>query len=66
LLAQDLQTRGIIKYSRGKIIIADRAMLEPYACECYQAIKASVMPVLVATTPTRLRDGTRRGHPRKT
>jgi arylsulfatase len=29
-------------------------------------IKASVMPVLVATTPTRLRDGTRRGHPRKT
>jgi CRP-like cAMP-binding protein len=38
LLAQDLQTRGIIKYSRGKIAILDRTALETFACECYRTI----------------------------
>jgi hypothetical protein len=38
LLAQELQKRGIIKYSRGKIAILDRAALEATACECYQVI----------------------------
>ena len=39
LLAQPLQDRGIIKYSRGKIAIVDRAALESCACECYRTIK---------------------------
>ena len=39
LLAQQLQDRGIIKYSRGKIAIVDRAALESCACECYRTIK---------------------------
>jgi len=39
LLAQKLQRRGIIKYSRGKITILDRAALEAAACECYQIIR---------------------------
>ena len=39
LLAQHLQDKGIIKYSRGKIAIIDRAGLESCACECYRTIK---------------------------
>jgi Crp-like helix-turn-helix domain len=39
LVAQELQERGIIKYSRGKIAILDRAALEAVACECYDAIR---------------------------
>jgi CRP-like cAMP-binding protein len=39
LLAQHLQDRGTIKYSRGKIVIVDRAALESSACGCYRTIK---------------------------
>jgi CRP-like cAMP-binding protein len=39
LLAEHLKDRGIIKYSRGKIAIVDRAALESCACECYRTIK---------------------------
>jgi CRP-like cAMP-binding protein len=39
LLAQHLQDRGIIKYSRGKIAIIDRPALELCACDCYRAVK---------------------------
>ena len=39
LLAQHLQDKGIIKYSRGKIAIIDRAALESCACGCYRTIK---------------------------
>jgi CRP-like cAMP-binding protein len=39
LLAQELQKQGILRYSRGKIAILDRAALEGRACECYEAIK---------------------------
>lgn len=38
LLAQALQQRRAIKYSRGKIRIVDRVLLEASACECYQII----------------------------
>jgi CRP-like cAMP-binding protein len=33
-----LQTRGLIHYSRGNIIILDRQGLEMAACECYDAL----------------------------
>lgn len=39
LLAQDLQKQGIVRYSRGRITIIDRAALETMACECYGVIK---------------------------
>jgi CRP-like cAMP-binding protein len=39
LLAQELQKRGILRYSRGRITILDRAALEACACECYAALK---------------------------
>jgi CRP-like cAMP-binding protein len=39
LLAQELQKRGILRYSRGRITILDRPALESCACECYAAVK---------------------------
>jgi hypothetical protein len=39
LLAEHLKDRGIIKYSRGKIAMVDRAALESCACGCCRAIK---------------------------
>jgi CRP-like cAMP-binding protein len=36
LVAGQLQEQGLIEYSRGRILIADRAGLERLACECYQ------------------------------
>jgi CRP-like cAMP-binding protein len=38
-LAQRLQDRGIIRYSRANIVILDRAALEAVACQCYQIIR---------------------------
>lgn len=37
--AQSLATAGAITYSRGKMVIKDRAVLERSACECYTACK---------------------------
>lgn len=39
--AMVLQTDGYIKYNRGHIKIIDRAGLESFTCECYQALKDS-------------------------
>jgi CRP-like cAMP-binding protein len=39
LLAQELQKRGVVRYSRGRITILDRPALEGCACECYGAVK---------------------------
>jgi len=44
LLAQALQKKGYIKYSRGQISILDRAGLENEACECYQVIQHERLP----------------------
>jgi len=38
--AQDLQTRGLIKYRRGHIEIRDLDGLKAASCECYEAVKA--------------------------
>ena len=38
LLAQEPQKRGAVKYSRGKVTILNRKMLEDGACECYEVI----------------------------
>ena len=39
LLAQTLQGRGAMRYTRGRITLLDRNMLEAGACDCYEAIK---------------------------
>jgi len=35
-----LQKLGVIRYSRGKITVLDRARLETLSCECYAVVKA--------------------------
>ena len=44
LLAQALQKKGLIKYSRGQITIVDRRGLEACACECYHIIQHTRLP----------------------
>jgi CRP-like cAMP-binding protein len=35
-----LQKEGVIRYSRGRITVLDRARLEKLSCECYGVVKA--------------------------
>jgi CRP-like cAMP-binding protein len=37
--AGELQRAGVIRYSRGKITVLDRAKLEQLSCECYSVVK---------------------------
>jgi CRP-like cAMP-binding protein len=37
--AGKLQAAGVIRYSRGRITVLDRAALEAHACECYRVVK---------------------------
>ena len=37
--AGNLQQAGLIRYSRGRIIVLDRPGLEDRVCECYQVVK---------------------------
>ena len=37
--AGELQKAGVIRYSRGKITVIDRAKLEQLSCECYSVVK---------------------------
>lgn len=39
-IAGDLQKRGLIDYSRGRIAVTDRAGLEAASCPCYRVIVA--------------------------
>ncbi len=39
LAAGELQTAGLIHYSRGKITVLDRPKLEARVCECYAVVK---------------------------
>ena len=50
--AGDLQTAGLIHYSRGHIIILDRAGLEQRVCECYAVVKREYDRLLPRTTAT--------------
>jgi CRP-like cAMP-binding protein len=40
LAAGDLQKRKLIRYSRGRLTVLDRAGLEATSCSCYEIIKA--------------------------
>jgi CRP-like cAMP-binding protein len=48
-IASQLQERGAIAYTRGKITILDRDSLLRCACECYEAIQRGVGALLQAT-----------------
>jgi CRP-like cAMP-binding protein len=39
-VASALQAAGLIRYTRGRMTIVDRAGLEAVSCECYQVIRA--------------------------
>lgn len=41
-VAQQLQERGLIRYSRGRVEIVDRAGLEQVTCECYWKIRSDL------------------------
>src|SRR5262249_45727901 len=43
LLAQVLQVKGFINYSRGKITIRDRQGLERNSCECYRVLRHNTL-----------------------
>ncbi|HEV2530569.1 Crp/Fnr family transcriptional regulator [Phenylobacterium sp.] len=45
-VASQLQARGLIAYSRGRIRVLDRPALEHCACECYAAIQRGVAMML--------------------
>jgi DNA-binding transcriptional regulator YhcF (GntR family) len=47
-----LEKRGLIKTSRGRITILDRAGLEGSACECYAVIRDAVGSLLNGTHAT--------------
>jgi CRP-like cAMP-binding protein len=38
-IAQRLQDRGLISYTRGRMTIVDRALLENLSCECYWTVR---------------------------
>jgi len=44
LVARALQRAGLIRYTRGKIVILDRPGLEEAACECYRVIQHETLP----------------------
>jgi CRP-like cAMP-binding protein len=54
LLAQALQRRDLIKYSRGMIFILDRPGLEACACECYHTTKQDRLPLTIGLKPGEL------------
>jgi CRP-like cAMP-binding protein len=41
-----LQDRGLIRYSRGRVVVLDRAGLEAAACECYHTLRGETERLL--------------------
>ena len=47
LLAQILKENGLIRYSRGHIVLTNRKALENSACECYRAVRHDQLPLTI-------------------
>ena len=47
-VAGTLQQRGLINYSRGRIVILDRQGLAAASCECYQRVRDGIEHLLAA------------------
>jgi len=50
--AGELQRAGLIRYSRGHIMVLDRPGLEARACECYAVVKRESDRLLPSTLAT--------------
>jgi CRP-like cAMP-binding protein len=50
-VATSLQQRGLIRYSRGRIVITDRPGLEATACGCYGFVRDQFAQLLSAPAP---------------
>jgi CRP-like cAMP-binding protein len=46
VVAGMLQKAGLIRYSRGRITVLDRAGLEAGSCECYEAVRREYEQVM--------------------
>ena len=55
-VARVLQERGLISYSRGRMVILDRAGIEQCACECYRDVQNHFRAVLPDAKPQRVPD----------
>ncbi len=51
--AGQLQKDGIIRYSRGRITVLDRPLLETRVCECYAVVKREMDRLLPRPRPAR-------------
>jgi Mn-dependent DtxR family transcriptional regulator len=49
--AGNLQNAGLIRYSRGRITVLDRAKLEERVCECYAVVKKEFSRLLPYLQP---------------
>src|SRR6185369_9375264 len=47
-VARNLQEQELVRYSRGKIVIRNRAGLEIHSCECYRLVRNEIEQFLVA------------------
>lgn len=48
MIASALQRRGLLRYSRGKILITDRRGMEAASCECYRVVRDGISHFIAA------------------
>jgi CRP-like cAMP-binding protein len=64
--AHKLQEAGLIRYSRGRVVVLDRQQLEKKTCECYASAKKEYRRLLPACAPTHAHSHTRTPTPTRT
>lgn len=52
-VVKELQTRGLIHYTRGRVEIVDRDALERSACECYASVENHFIRLMPAVAASR-------------